>query len=155
MVLLWWFCILFWGLEAPVSITETAQKTAASTFFKRSHFVFHSRKTVIQVWNDIKVNKWWQNFNFCPNNSFKSTLWPLAHLKFVFFVFGALVKWAVVAKSPDVVNLIEALDVVGDAVALQDVMAVWDWCDSIDLKICMKVRQGTCNMCCSSTNAFE
>ncbi len=38
-------------------------------------------------------------------------------------------KWAVVAKSPDVVNLIEALDVVRDAVTLQDVLAVWDWCD--------------------------
>lgn len=73
-----------------------------------------------------------------------STLRPLTHLKLVLFVFGALVKWPVVAKPPDVVDLIEALNVVGDAVTLKDVLAVWDWCDSIDLQICMKVRQGTC-----------
>lgn len=74
------------------------------------------------------------------------TLQPLTHLKLILFVFGALVKWSVVAKPPDVVDLIEALDVVRDTVTLQDVLAVWDWCDSIDLQICMKVRQETCNM---------
>lgn len=68
------------------------------------------------------------------------------HLKLVLFVFGALVKRPVVAKPPDVVDLIEALDVVGNAVPLQDVLAVWDWCDSIDLQICMKVGQGTSNV---------
>ncbi len=33
------------------------------TFFKTSLFVFHQRKEVTQVWNDMSVIKWWQNFH--------------------------------------------------------------------------------------------
>lgn len=85
------------------------------------------------------------------NRSLKSSVYKYilnasAHLKFVFFVLGALVKWPVVAKPPDVVDLIEALDVIRDAVTLQDILAVWDWCDSIDLQIWTKIRQGICNV---------
>ncbi len=32
------------------------------TFFKISSFVFSRRKKLIQVWNKLRVSKWWQNF---------------------------------------------------------------------------------------------
>ncbi len=38
--------------------------------------MFHRRKKVIQVWNYMKVSKWWQNFHFCVNYLFK--LWCLS-----------------------------------------------------------------------------
>ncbi len=37
------------------------------TFFKIFYFVFHRRKKVITVWNDMRVNKWWQNFKVWVN----------------------------------------------------------------------------------------
>ncbi len=49
------------------------------TFFKISSFVFFRRKKLIQVWNNLKVTKWWQNFHFWVNYPFKAsqfTLWP-------------------------------------------------------------------------------
>ncbi len=32
--------------------------------FQISSFVFHRRKKGMQIWNDMRVSKWWQNFNF-------------------------------------------------------------------------------------------
>ncbi len=33
-------------------------------FFKISSFIFNIRKKLIQVWNDMRVSKWWQNLIF-------------------------------------------------------------------------------------------
>jgi len=35
-----------------------------STFFKISSFVFSRRKKFMQVWNNLRVSKCWQNFHF-------------------------------------------------------------------------------------------
>ncbi len=42
------------------------------TFFRISSFVFSRTKTFIQVWNYLRVSKWWQNFHFWVNYPFKS-----------------------------------------------------------------------------------
>ncbi len=36
-----------------------------------SSFVFNIRRKVIQVWNDMRVSRWWRNFHFWVNYSFK------------------------------------------------------------------------------------
>lgn len=55
------------------------------------------------------------------------------HLELVLFVLGALVKRPVVSEPPDVVDLVEALDVVRHSVSLQHVLALWDGAHRIDL----------------------
>jgi len=41
-------------------------------FFRiSSSFVFSRRNKFIQVWNNLRVRKWWQNFNFGVNYPFK------------------------------------------------------------------------------------
>ncbi len=42
------------------------------TFFKISSFVFSRTNTFIQVWNYLRVSKWWQNFHFWVNYPFKN-----------------------------------------------------------------------------------
>ncbi len=34
-------------------------------------FVLNRRNKLIQVWNNLRVSKWWQNVNFCMNYPFK------------------------------------------------------------------------------------
>ncbi len=52
--------------------SQWCPKTAwLQTFFKLSSFVFGRTKTFIQVWNYLRVSKWWQNFNFWVNHPFK------------------------------------------------------------------------------------
>lgn len=63
------------------------------------------------------------------------TLQPLTHLKLILFVFGALVKRPVIAKPPNMVDFVEALDVVGHSVSLQDVLVFRDRTNSINLQI--------------------
>ncbi len=41
------------------------------TFCKISYFMFNRRKKIIQVWNNLRVSKWWQNFHFWVNYLFK------------------------------------------------------------------------------------
>lgn len=76
----------------------------------------------------------------------------MAHLELVLFVLGAFVKRPVVAIPPDVVDFIEALDVVVDAIALQDVLAVGDRCDGVDLQVWMKGCQGAPETCFLNVN---
>ena len=57
----------------------------------------------------------------------------VSHLELVLLVLGALVKWPVVSEPPDVVDLIEALDVVRHSVSLQHVLALWDGAHRVDL----------------------
>ncbi len=61
----------FWGTVDYHSIffphygSQWCPKTAClQTFFKISSFVFIRTKTFIQVWNYLRVSKWWQNFHF-------------------------------------------------------------------------------------------
>jgi len=38
---------------------------------------FDRRKKLIKVWNNMRVSKWWQDFQFCVNCPFKAALcWP-------------------------------------------------------------------------------
>ncbi len=39
---------------------------------KKKKFLYvPQKKDVIQVWNDMGVSNWWQNFNLCVNYPFK------------------------------------------------------------------------------------
>ncbi len=52
--------------------SQWCPKTAwLQTFFKISSFVFGRTKKFIQVWNYLRVSKWWQNFHFWVNYPFK------------------------------------------------------------------------------------
>ncbi len=45
--------------------SQWCPKTAwLQTFFKISSFVFSRTKAFIQVWNYLRMSKWWQNFHF-------------------------------------------------------------------------------------------
>ncbi len=53
--------------------SQWCPKTAwLQTFFKITSFVFSRTKKFIQVWNYLRVSKWWQNFNFWVNYPFKT-----------------------------------------------------------------------------------
>lgn len=57
------------------------------------------------------------------------------YLEFIFLVFCALVEWSVIAELPDVIHFIEAFDVVGDPLSLQDLLALRNGSHSIYLQI--------------------
>ncbi len=51
--------------------SQWCPKTAwLQTFFKIFSFVFGRTKKFIQVWNYLRVSKWWQNFHFWVNYPF-------------------------------------------------------------------------------------
>lgn len=58
------------------------------------------------------------------------------YLELVLLVFGALVEGPVIPEPPDVVELVEALDVVGHPVPLQHVLALWNRRHSVNLQVC-------------------
>lgn len=58
-----------------------------------------------------------------------------AYLELVLLVFGALVEGPVVSEPPNVIKLVEALDVVGNAVSLQHVLTFWDGSHRVDLQV--------------------
>jgi len=43
-------------------------------FFKISYFVLNRSKKFIQIWNNLRVRKWWQIFHFCVNCPFKFSI---------------------------------------------------------------------------------
>lgn len=57
------------------------------------------------------------------------------NLELVLLVLGSFVERPIIAKLPDMVDLVEALDVVGHPVPLQDILTFRDWTHSIDLQI--------------------
>jgi len=63
--------------ESPMFLTPLTfilwTKTT-ETFFNISSFVLHRRKKVIEVWNDMRVSKWWQNCNFWVIYPFNSAI---------------------------------------------------------------------------------
>ncbi len=75
-----WETEQFWGTIDFQSIffsyyaSQWCPKTAwLQAFFKISSFVFG--RTKIQVWNYLRVSKWWQNFHFWVNYPFKPFFW--------------------------------------------------------------------------------
>ncbi len=70
---------LFWGTidfyDKKYYGSQWCPRTALfPTFFRISSFVFSRTKTFIQVWNYLRVSKWWQNFHFWVNYSFNVCL---------------------------------------------------------------------------------
>ncbi len=57
------------------------------------------------------------------------------YLKLILLVFGALVKGPVISEPPDVIELVEAFDVVRHSVSLQHVLALWDGGYGVDLQV--------------------
>ncbi len=60
--------------------SQWCPKTAwlQKSFFKISSSVFCRTKKFIQVWNYLRVSKWWQNFHFWVNYPFKHCFCKLA-----------------------------------------------------------------------------
>ncbi len=52
-------------------------------FFKISSFVFNIRNKLIQVWNDMRVNKWWQCFFGVNHSFFFSHVWVFYNSHFL------------------------------------------------------------------------
>ncbi len=75
-----WETEQFWGTIDFHSIffsyygSQWCPKTAwlQQTFFKISSFVFGRTKKFIQLWNYLRVSKWWENLHFWVNYPFKS-----------------------------------------------------------------------------------
>lgn len=68
----------------------------------------------------------------CLSSEFLS---PPPYLELIFLVFGALVKGPVISEPPDVIELVEAFDVVRHSVSLQHVLTLWDGGYSVDLQV--------------------
>ncbi len=70
MVLIDFYSISFSTME----VSGGQQLFGSLKFFRISHFVFNIRNKLLQVWNDTRVSKWWQNFNFWVNYTFNQTV---------------------------------------------------------------------------------
>lgn len=57
------------------------------------------------------------------------------YLELVLLVFGSLVKGPVISEPPDVIELVEAFDVVRHSISLQHFLTLWDGGYSVDLQI--------------------
>ncbi len=68
-----WGTIDFHSIFFSYYGSQWCPKTAwLQTFFKISSFVFGRTKIFIQVWNYLRVSKWWQNFHFWVNYPFNA-----------------------------------------------------------------------------------
>ncbi len=71
-----WETEQFWGTIDFHSIffllwkSIVPQNSWLQTFFRISSFVFGRTKKFIQIWNYLRVSKWWQNFHFWVNYPF-------------------------------------------------------------------------------------
>ncbi len=69
---LFWGTIDFHSRKKQYYRSQWCPRTAQfPTFFRISSFVFGRTKTFIQVWNYLRVSKWWHNFHFWVNYPFK------------------------------------------------------------------------------------
>ncbi len=57
----------------PTMKSMVPQNSLITSFLQISSFVFG--RTKIQVWNYLRVSKWWQNFHFWVNYPFKPFFW--------------------------------------------------------------------------------
>ncbi len=62
------FHSMFFSYYGSHCCTKTAW---LQTFFRIYSFVFGRTQTFIQVWNYLRVSKWWQHFHFWVNYPFK------------------------------------------------------------------------------------
>ncbi len=69
---LFWGTIDFHSRKNKYYGSQWCPRTALfPTFFRISSFVFSRTKTFIQIWDYLRVIKWWQNFYFWVNYPFK------------------------------------------------------------------------------------
>ena len=70
---------------------------------------------------------------------------PPPYLELILLVFCAHVKRPVISEPPDVIELVEAFDVVRHSVSLQHVLTLGDGGYGIDLQVCRhrKLRKST------------
>ncbi len=73
-----WETEQFWGtidfhsiLFSTMEVNDAPKQSVYKLFFIISSFVFSRTKTFIQVWNYLRVIKWWQIFHFWVNYPFK------------------------------------------------------------------------------------
>ncbi len=70
---LFWGTIDFHSRKKKYYWSQWCPRTALfPTFFRISSFVFSRTKKLIQVWNYLRVSKWWQNFHFWVNYPFNN-----------------------------------------------------------------------------------
>ncbi len=67
-----WGTIDFHSIYFSMSSQWCINTAWLQTFFRISSFVFSRTKTFIQVWNYLRVSKWWYNFYFWVNYPFNS-----------------------------------------------------------------------------------
>ncbi len=68
---LFWGTIDFHSRKPKYYGSQWCPRTALfPSFFRISSFVFSRTNTFIQVWNYLRVSKWWQNFHFWVNYPF-------------------------------------------------------------------------------------
>ncbi len=78
-VLIWTFQVQMWTCWRVNDSFCPKQHWTPLTFccielMTTLQYMFHRRKKVIKVWNDIRLSKWWQNFNIHINFPFKGSL---------------------------------------------------------------------------------
>ncbi len=86
-----WETEQFWGSSIFVYYcgSQWCPKTdRLQTSFKISSFVFSRTKTFIQVWNYLRVSKWWQNFHFWEKYNVQILLEPLYTTKVSTVIFS-------------------------------------------------------------------
>lgn len=100
------------------------------------------QNTDIQVLIKTKITQMQRNACIAllsPSESFPLTLSGFlaisTYLELILLVFGALVKGPVISEPPDVIELVEAFDVVRHSVSLQHVLTLWDGGDCVDLQV--------------------
>ncbi len=79
-------------------------------FSKIFYCMFNRRKKLTQVWNNLRMSKWWYNFHFCVNypfkhKSYKSSTCLCLTLKEVMYP-GDTNIWEAVERSSESVGLI-------------------------------------------------
>lgn len=57
------------------------------------------------------------------------------YLELILLVFGSLVKGPVISEPPDVIELVEAFDVVRHSISLQHILTLRDGGNSVDLQV--------------------
>lgn len=71
----------------------------------------------------------------CLNSTFPVISFLSPYLELILLVFGALVKGPVISEPPDVIELVEAFDVVRHSVSLQHVLTLRDGGYGVNLQV--------------------
>jgi len=74
MMYFWYFCVVFfksWNIILLFIVIELKWVTSPILYFIRIFSFCVPRRKVMTGWNNIRVNKWWQDFHSCVKFSFK------------------------------------------------------------------------------------